>query len=134
MISGPSLNPLMTVHSGHTWKKSKCHFSVSGRTTKDNVSAPQGLCICSQCDQRTFCERLLSFVREANFTATGAPHMIKMPNSSRLLTIHTEGKAVLQNTPMCLAPVQVYTFVNSHKARWSICIKSLHMVQVFVLI
>lgn len=58
MISGSTLNPLMTAHSAHTLKlKNKCHFNVSGRTAEDNLSSPQGLSICSQCDRRTPCEK-----------------------------------------------------------------------------
>lgn len=77
LISGPSLNPLMTAHSTHTWKKNKCHFSVSGRTDEDNVSSLQGLSICSQCHHSV--KRLLSFLGEASLLDTGIWHMIKMP-------------------------------------------------------
>lgn len=127
LISGPSLNPLTTVHSAHTQKNSKNHFSVCGRTTKDNVSAPQGLCICSSVTREPSVKRLLSFVREASFTDTGIPHG-QNANPSIFLMICTEGNAVLQNTQMCQAQVEVYTLVNAHKACWNICIKSLHMI------
>lgn len=46
-------------------------------------------------------KRLLSFLREANFTATGVKHVIKMPSSSKILTMHTEREDLLENTPMC---------------------------------
>lgn len=88
MISGPSRNPLMTVHSAHTWKNNKCHFSVSGRTTRDNVSAPQGLCICSQCDQRTFCEKAVELCEGSQLPSyRNTPHdqnakFIKIPDNT----------------------------------------------------
>lgn len=88
LISGPSLTPLMTVHSAHIRKKNKRRFSVSGRTTKDNVSAPQGLCICSQCDQRTLCEQAVELCEGSqlhsyrNTTHDQNAKFIKIPDNT----------------------------------------------------
>ena len=118
----------MTAYSAHTWKESKCLiFSVSVRSAEDNVSSPQGLSICSQWDQ--------SFPGEASFRAMGIWHMNKMPTFVKNPdNTYWRDSYVAGYTNVLGSCAGLRMVVYAHKASQSICIRSLHIIQVFVLI
>lgn len=75
----------------------------------------------------------LSFLGKASFIATGIWHMIKMPEFVKNPENTQRRNSYVVGDTCVLACGPMYRFVYAHKW-WSISIRSLYIIQMFVLI
>ena len=80
-------------------------------------------------------KRLLSFLGEASFIATEIWHMVKTPKFGKNPdNAHWRNRYAAGYTKVPGSCAGVHLFMYAHKACWSICIRSLHIIRMFALI